>query len=155
MNFNLDLLYMHEAIKEAFNAYRMDEIPVGAVVVDASGIVSRGFNTRETEKNPLGHAEINAIKEASKLKKSKRLNDCTLYVTLEPCPMCAGAILESAFKRLVFGAYDPKMGASGSVMDITDYPGICKRVLVKRGVMEKECSFLLNSFFKKLRRRDG
>ena len=152
---NLDSYYMHEALKEAFRAYSMNEIPVGAVIVDENGIVSRGANTRETEKTPLGHAEINAIKEAAAIKKSKRLNDCTLYVTLEPCPMCAGAILESAFKRVVFGAYDPKMGASGSVMDITDYPGICKRVLVKRGVMERECSFLLNSFFKKLRRRDG
>ncbi len=146
---------MREAINMAFVALSREDVPVGCVITDKTGIVSCGFNTREFEKTPLGHAEINAIREASSVRKSKRLTGCTLYVTLEPCPMCTGAIIESFIDTVVFGAYDRKMGACGSVMNIADYPGLCRRVNVRGGILERECSFILESFFKKLRRRDG
>ena len=128
------------------------DIPVGALVVLDNNIISASFNTREADKNPLGHAEINAIRLASQNISSKYLRNMTLYVTLEPCPMCTGAILEAGIKRVVFGAYDPKGGACGSFMNLADYPGFFRRTLVKGGVMEKECREMLHNFFINLRK---
>ncbi len=135
----------------------LGEIPVGAVITDGKNIIASGYNSRETFRDPLGHAEINAIKAASVLTNGKFLRGMAIYVTLEPCPMCAGAILEAGLSRIVFGAYDKKAGACGSLMNIADYPGACKRAEVLGGVMEAECSFLLQNFFYNLRkkRRDG
>lgn len=145
---------MRRALEQAFIARAFDEIPVGCVIVRKGEIVGRGYNTREMFRSPLGHAEIGAIADAACRLKSKRLQDCVLYVTLEPCPMCAGAILESFIRRVVFGAYDPKLGACGSVMNVADYPGTSRRAYCTGGVLEKECSLILKRFFKK-KRRDG
>lgn len=154
MNLEQDIFYMKRALELAKIAANKGDVPVGALIVHDGAVIAEGYNSREADKNPLGHAEINAIAAASNFLKSKRISG-TIYVTLEPCPMCTGAILESFLDRLVFGASDPKLGACGSVMNIADYPGSCRRVKVVRGVLEKESSELLSNFFKKLRRRDG
>ena len=148
----LDTFFMSEAIKEAQKSILSGDIPVGALVVLDNNIISASFNTREADKNPLGHAEINAIRLASQNISSKYLRNMALYVTLEPCPMCTGAILEAGIKRVVFGAYDPKGGACGSFMNLADYPGFFRRTLVKGGVMEKECREMLHNFFINLRK---
>ena len=112
---------MKAALAEAKKAYMIAEVPVGAVIVYNNKIIARGHNTRETNQSVLGHAEINAIKKASKKIGSWRLEDCDIYVTLEPCPMCSGAIIQSRIKNLYFGAYDPKTGAAGGVLNLYDY----------------------------------
>ena len=147
-----DIFFMSEAIKEAKKSILSGDIPVGSLIVLENNIISASFNTREADKNPLGHAEINAIKLASQNISSKYLRNMTLYVTLEPCPMCTGAILESGIRRVVFGAYDPKGGACGTFMNLADYPGFSKRAIVKGGVMEKECREMLHNFFVNLRK---
>ncbi len=148
----VDIFFMSKAIKEAEKSLFSGDIPVGALIVLENNIISSSFNTREADKNPLGHAEINAIKLASESISSKYLRNMTLYVTLEPCPMCTGAILEAGIKRVVFGAYDSKGGACGSFMNLADYPGFFRRTLVKGGVLEKECQELLHNFFISLRK---
>ena len=144
---------MKEALKEAKKAYLLGEVPVGAVIVYKDKIIARGHNTRETEQTVLGHAEINAIKKASKKIGSWRLEDCDIYVTLEPCAMCSGAIIQSRIKNLYFGAYDPKTGVCGSVLNLFDYP-FNHKVNVVGGVLEEECSRIIKDFFKDLRQKN-
>lgn len=144
---------MKAALKEARKAYLLGEVPVGAVIVYDNKIIARGHNTRELTQSVLGHAEINAIKKASKKIGSWRLEDCDMYVTLEPCSMCSGAIIQSRIKNLYFGAYDLKTGASGSVFNLFDYP-FNHKVNVYGGIMEEECSRIIKDFFKELRQKN-
>ncbi len=144
--------YMNRALALANEAYRLDEVPVGAVVVYDGRIVGEGFNRRETSRNALAHAELDAIDEACRRIGSWRLSDCELYVTLEPCPMCAGAIINSRIKKVVFGAYDAKAGSLGSILNLCDYPYNSKP-LVQGGFMQAECADILSRFFAELRVR--
>lgn len=148
-----DILFMQAAIEQAMLAASEDEVPVGAVVVKNGEIISRGRNRRELGKNALYHAETEAIDLACKALGGWRLMGCTLYVTLEPCPMCAGAIINSRIERVVFGAYDKKAGSCGSVVNLFELPYNHKPEL-SGGVLEEECAELLSSFFKKLRKKD-
>ena len=145
---------MEEAIALARQAAALGEVPVGAVVVKkATGeIVGRGFNRRESERSPLAHAELSAIDEASRTLGGWRLIDCELYVTLEPCPLCSGAIINSRIENVIFGAYDKRFGACGSVITLFDLPFNHKPELIG-GVMEQECAGLLSEFFKGLREK--
>lgn len=147
-----DEIYMKKALELAQIAAEQGEVPVGAIVVRKSTgeIVGRGFNRREYGRSPLTHAEIVAIDEASKRLGGWRLIDCELFVTLEPCPMCAGAMINSRVERVVFGAYDAKAGSCGSVIDLFELPYNHKPELVG-GVLEKQCAGILSNFFKKLR----
>ncbi len=139
------------AIEEAKKAEQLGEVPVGAIIIDENGnIIGKGYNTRETEQRPTGHAEIIAIEQAAEHKKSWRLSDCTLYVTLEPCPMCAGAILNARLKRVVYGAFDENGGACSSVIELFEHKFGYKPLLRSR-ILEKECGSLLTEFFRKLR----
>lgn len=147
-----DIYYMKHAITRAKAAAKCDEVPIGAVIVKDDKIISTGRNMRENKKNALHHAEIIAIDRACKKLNAWRLNDCTLYVTMEPCPMCAGAIVNSRIKRVVFGCYDKKSGAMGSVFNISEYP-LNHKYEVLGGVMETECASLLSNFFAELRKR--
>ena len=143
--------FMKICIELAREAANKGECPVGAIVVDSNGsIIGKGYNNRETGNSPTAHAEIIAIEEAAKKLNSWRLSDCTLYVTLEPCPMCAGAIINSRLKRLVYGAFDEKGGACASVLNIFDYP-FNHKPLVRSRILMDECSALLKDFFKELR----
>ena len=144
---------MKAALTEAKKAYMIAEVHVGAVIVYNNKIIARGHNTRETNQSVLGHAEINAIKKASKKIGSWRLEDCDIYVTLEPCPMCSGAIIQSRIKNLYFGAYDLKGGACGSVLNLFEHP-FNHKVNVTGGVMEMECSRIIKDFFKELRQKN-
>ena len=141
---------MMEAISLAEEAGEMGEVPVGAVIVKNGEIIARGKNEREAKRNALSHAEIEAINNACKNTGSWRLEDCEMYVTLEPCPMCAGAIINSRIKTLIFGAYDSKMGSIDSVINLCDLP-YNHKVEVYGGIMEDECLDLLKNFFKTLR----
>lgn len=140
--------YMLEAIKEAEKALLMAEVPVGAVVVKNGEIIGRGHNRKEIDNSPIAHGEILALSQAATALGSWRLTDCILYVTLEPCPMCAGAILQSRLKELVFGAWDIKWGGVGSKTDLLR-PGLFNHTVeVTGGIMEKECGALLTNFFR-------
>lgn len=140
---------MNEAIKLAKTCTY--EVPVGAIVVHRNKIIGRGYNLRETNKDPTAHAEIMAIKQASKYLGGWRLIDCTMYVTLEPCAMCAGAIVNARIDRLVIGAMDPKMGCCGSVEDLVRHNRFNHKVDLTVGILEEECSKLLTDFFRDLR----
>lgn len=143
---------MKVALEEAAKAYSTYEVPVGAVVVHKDKIIGRGYNKRESLKDPTAHAEIIAIKEASKYLDAWRLIDCTIYVTLEPCAMCAGAIVNSRIDRVVIGTIDPKRGCCGTIEDLTNHPKFNHRAEVIIGVLEDECSSIISSFFKHLRK---
>ena len=143
---------MKKALEEAVKAYSTYEVPVGAVIVHKDKIIGRGYNKRERLKDPTAHAEIIAIKEASEYLNAWRLIDCTLYVTLEPCAMCAGAIVNSRIDRVVIGTIDPKRGCCGTVEDLTNHPKFNHRSEVMFGVLEKECSNIISKFFKELRK---
>ena len=144
-----DLFYMREALCEAEAAAADDEVPVGAIMVRDGEIIARARNRREKDKNPLSHAEIKIINDTASKLGGWRLTRCTLYVTLEPCPMCAGAIVNSRIERVVFGAYDEKAGAFGTMLNLTDYPLF--KPTVEGGVLKDECSSILSDFFKKKR----
>ena len=146
--------YMKEALKQAKKAYALGEVPIGCVIVYQDKIIGRGYNRRNTDKNTLAHAEITAINRASKKMGDWRLEDCTLYVTLEPCQMCAGAIVQSRITNVVMGCMNPKAGCGGSVLNILEMPEFNHQVKVTRGVMEEECSQILQDFFKELRIRN-
>ncbi|MCC3145278.1 tRNA adenosine(34) deaminase TadA [Halanaerobium sp. Z-7514] len=153
---NFDQKYMQMALAEARKAYQRAEVPIGAVVVCDDRVVGRGFNLREQTQDPTSHAEIIALKEAAKEQASWRLENCQLYVTLEPCPMCAGAILQSRLKRLVYAADDPKAGAVKSLYQLLGDNRFNHQVEVVSGVMEAEAAQLLKDFFRELReRKDG
>ena len=144
--------FMREAIKQAKKAAAKGEVPVGAVIVRNGEIVSRAYNTRETGKNALCHAEIKAIRKACKKLGGWRLTRCEMYVTMEPCPMCAGAIINSRIVSVCYGAYDQKAGAFGTLFDMNTF-GLNHKPEIISGVLEKECSELLSSFFSELRER--
>ena len=146
--------YMKEALKQAKKAYALGEVPIGCVIVYEDKIIARGYNRRNTDKNTLAHAEVSAINRASKKLGDWRLEDCTLYVTLEPCQMCAGAIVQSRITNVVMGYMNPKAGCGGSVLNILEMPEFNHQVNVLRGVMEEECSQILQDFFKELRIRN-
>ena len=146
--------YMKEALKQAKKAYALGEVPIGCVIVYEDKIIARGYNRRNTDKNTLAHAEITAINRASKKLGDWRLEDCTLYVTLEPCQMCAGAIVQSRITNVVMGCMNPKAGCGGSVLNILEMPEFNHQVNVLRGIMEEECSQILQDFFKELRIRN-
>ncbi|ODS50967.1 MAG: tRNA-adenosine deaminase [Halanaerobium sp. 4-GBenrich] len=151
-----DIKYMQMALAEARKAYQRAEVPIGAVVVCNDQVVGRGFNLREQTQDPTSHAEMIALREAAANEDSWRLEDCQLYVTLEPCPMCAGAILQSRIKRLVYGASDPKAGAVRSLYQLLDDNRFNHQVEVEAGVLQKESAQLLKDFFRELRqRKDG
>ena len=146
----MDKKFMLEAIKLANEAGKEGEVPVGAVIVKNGEIIARGRNMRENKKNALSHAEIEAINSACKVLGDWRLQDCEIYVTLEPCPMCAGAIINARIKTLVFGAYDSKMGCIDSVTNLCNMP-FGHKIEVYGGIMEDECLEILKNFFKNLR----
>ncbi|MCL6798704.1 tRNA adenosine(34) deaminase TadA [Bacillus altitudinis] len=148
-----DEQFMQEAISEALKAKQIGEVPIGAVIVVDDQIVSRAHNLRESEQRSIAHAELLAIDEACKMTGSWRLEDAVLYVTLEPCPMCAGAIVLSRVKKVVFGAYDPKGGCAGTLMNLLDDERLNHQSEVIGGVLENECGELLSQFFRDLRQR--
>ena len=146
--------YMKEALKQARKAYELGEVPIGCVIVYEDKIIGRGYNRRNTDKNTLSHAEITAINKASKKMGDWRLENCTLYVTLEPCQMCAGAIIQSRITKVVMGAMNPKAGCGGSILNILEMEEFNHQAEVERGVLEEECSAILQDFFKALRIRN-
>ncbi len=146
--------YMREALKQAKKAYSLGEVPIGCVIVHEGKIIGRGYNRRNTDKNTLSHAEITAIRKASKIIGDWRLEDCTLYVTLEPCQMCAGAIVQARIPEVVIGCMNPKAGCAGSVLNILEMPEFNHQAAVVKGILEQECSDLLKTFFAELRIRN-
>ncbi len=145
--------FMKEAIKQAKKAYKIDEVPIGCVIVYEDKIIARAYNKRNYKKSTLAHAELLAITKASKVLNDWRLEGCTMYVTLEPCQMCAGAIVQSRLDKVVIGCMNPKAGCAGSVINLLDMKGFNHQVEVEKGVMEEECSNLLQQFFKELREK--
>ncbi len=148
---DIDIKYMKEAIRQAKKAYALEEVPIGCVITYQDKIIGRGYNRRTTDKNPLAHAELLAIKKASKKLNDWRLEDCTMYITLEPCQMCSGAIVQSRIKRVVVGCMNPKAGCAGSVLNILDMKEFNHRAELTTGVLEKECSQMMKQFFRELR----
>lgn len=145
--------FMKEALKEAKKAYDKEEIPVGAVIVRDDKIIARGHNIKELKKDATKHAEIIAIQKASKNMEAWRLEGCTLYVTLEPCAMCAGALIQSRIKKVVIGTMDNKTGACGSVLNLLEDYKFNHQVEIETGIMETECREILQQFFKELRKK--
>ena len=150
-----DEKYMKQAIKQAKKAYAIDEVPIGCIIVrDEDGkVIARGYNRRNTDKNTLSHAELNAIRKASKKLGDWRLEDCTLYVTLEPCQMCAGAIVQARIPEVMIGCMNPKAGCAGSIYNLLQEPAFNHQVSLFKGVLEEECSQMLKDFFRSLRTR--
>ncbi len=148
---NDDEAYMKEALKEAKKAASLMEVPIGCVIVQNDKIIARGHNRRNTDKSVLKHAELSAIEEACKKTGDWRLEDCTMYVTLEPCQMCAGALVQSRIHKVVIGAMNPKAGCAGSVINLLQMQGFNHQVEIEKGILEDECSEILSSFFKTLR----
>lgn len=146
-----DEKYMKAAIREAKKAYALDEVPIGCVIVQNEKIIARGYNRRNTEGNTLAHAELSAIKKASKKIGDWRLEDCTMYVTLEPCQMCAGAIVQSRMKKVVIASMNPKAGCAGSVINLLQMAEFNHQVELEKGVLQEECSEMLSQFFRELR----
>lgn len=144
---------MQEALVEAQKAYVFDEVPIGAVVVKDGKIIGRGHNLRERVKDPTLHAEIIAIKQAAKALGSWRLSDCDLYVTIEPCPMCAGAVLQARIRQLIFGARDPKAGCAGSLYNLLQDPRFNHQTEVVEGVLEEDCSQIMKDYFRQKRNK--
>lgn len=145
--------WMKEAIKQAKKAAQKDEVPIGCVIVKDDQIIARAYNKREMKQCSTAHAEILAIEKACKELGSWRLEDCDLYVTLEPCPMCSGAIIQSRIRNVIFGAYDPKGGCMGSNMNINDVRGFNHYPDIEGGILQDECSRLLKEFFKAKRKK--
>lgn len=143
--------YMKDALKQAKKAYHLQEVPIGCVITYQNKIIARGYNRRNTDKNTLAHAEITAIKKASKKMGDWRLEGCTIYVTLEPCQMCAGAIVQSRIDKVVIGSMNAKAGCAGSIINLLQMQEFNHQVEIERGVLEKECSEILKEFFKELR----
>ena len=148
-----DESFMKQAVKQAKKAYDKLETPIGCVIVREDKIIARGYNKRNMKKNTLAHAEILAINKASKVLGDWRLEDCTMYVTLEPCPMCAGAIVQARIPRGVIGSMNPKAGCAGSVLNLLQQDGLNHQVEITKGVLAEECSGLMTSFFRELRKK--
>lgn len=149
-----DVKYMREAIRQAKKAKALGEVPIGCVIEYRGKIIGRGYNRRKTDKNTLSHAELNAIRKASKVMGDWRLEECTMYVTLEPCQMCSGAIVQARIPKVVIGCMNPKAGCAGSILNIFDVPQFNHQVEIEKGMLEEECSALLTDFFKELRERN-
>ncbi len=149
----IDEKYMREALRQAKKAYRLEETPIGCVIVHEGKIIGRGYNRRNTDKSPLAHAEITAIKKASRKLGDWRLEGCTLYVTLEPCQMCAGAIVQSRVERVVVGCMNPKAGCAGSILNLLDVKEFNHQAELVTGVLKEECIALMTGFFRELRER--
>ena len=147
-----DYRYMKQAITQAKKAYKLNEVPIGCVIVYEGKVIGRGYNRRNTDKTSLGHAEITAITKASRYMNDWRLENCTLYVTLEPCQMCAGAIVQARIPRVVIGSMNPKAGCAGSILNILQIPTFNHQCEITKGVCEEECSEMLTTFFKELRK---
>jgi len=145
--------FMREALKEAQKAYELDEVPIGAVIVKDGQIIARGHNLREREQNPILHAEIVAICRAAQKVKSWRLTGCEIYVTIEPCPMCAGALIQSRLDRVIFGARDPKAGCTGSLYNLVQDSRFNHRLEVVEGVLEEDCRQIIKDFFRMKRQK--
>ncbi len=143
--------FMAEALKEAEKAYEKGEVPIGAVIVRNGEIISRAHNLTEANSDPTAHAEILAIREAASKLATSRLNGCSMYVTVEPCSMCAGALVWSRIERLFIGTMDRKAGACGSIFDIVDSPKLNHRIEVQTGIMEESCKEIMQRFFRELR----
>ncbi len=154
MPMSTDEKYMKAALKLAQKALELGEVPIGCVIVYQDKIIGRGYNRRKTDKNTLSHAEIIAINKASKKIGDWRLEDCTLYVTLEPCQMCSGAIVQARIPRVVMGCMNPKAGCAGSILNLLDMPQFNHQVETTKGVLEAECSTILKDFFRELRIRN-
>ncbi|MCI9269856.1 MAG: nucleoside deaminase [Dorea sp.] len=148
-----DVKYMREAIRQAKKAYALEETPIGCVIVQEGRIISRGYNRRNTDKNPLAHAELTAIRKAGRKLGDWRLEGCTMYVTLEPCQMCAGAIIQSRIDRVVVGCMNPKAGCAGSILNLLNVAEFNHQAELETGVLEEECSGLMKQFFQELRER--
>lgn len=146
--------YMRAALQQAKKALLLGEVPIGCVIVYEDKIIARGYNRRNTDKNTLAHAELTAIRRASKKIGDWRLEDCTLYVTLEPCQMCSGAIVQARIPQVVIGCMNPKAGCAGSILNLLQMPEFNHQVQITRGVLEGECSMILKQFFKDLRIRN-
>ncbi len=149
----IKIKFMKEALKEAKKAYDKEEIPVGAVIVKDGKIIGRGYNIKEEKKDTTKHAEIIAIQKASKKIGAWRLNDCEMYVTLEPCAMCAGALIQSRIKKIYIGTMDPKTGACGSVLNLLSDYKFNHCIDAEYFIMQEECEYILKDFFKKLRKK--
>ena len=150
-NLSIDEKYMKEAIRQAKKAYAIKEVPIGCVIVFEDKIVGRGYNRRTTDKNTLAHAELIAIRKASKKLGDWRLEGCTMYVTLEPCQMCSGAIVQSRMSRVVVGCMNPKAGCGGSILNLLQMEEFNHQVDLETGVLAEDCSQMMKTFFKELR----
>lgn len=148
-----DRKYMREAIRQAKKAEQIEEVPIGCVIVYQGKIIGRGYNKRNLQGSTLAHAELLAIKKASKFLSDWRLEECTMYVTLEPCPMCAGAIVQARIPKVIIGAMNPKAGCAGSILNLLEERRFNHQVDTKRGLLEEECQNLLKEFFRNLRKR--
>ena len=148
-----ELKFMKEAVKEAKKAEKKDEVPIGCVVVFRDRIIGRGYNRRMTDKTALAHAELTAIKKACRELGDWRLDDAEIYITLEPCQMCAGAIVQSRIRKVFIGAMNPKAGCAGSILDLLHVPAFNHQCEVETGILEEECATLLKDFFRRLRRK--
>ncbi len=145
--------FMKEAIRQAKKAAKIYEVPIGCVIVYENKIIARGYNRRNTDKNTLAHAELTAIRKASKKLGDWRLEGCTMYVTLEPCQMCAGAIVQARMDKVVIGTMNPKAGCAGSLMNLLQFAAFNHQAELEKGILEEECSRLLSDFFKTLREK--
>jgi len=148
-----DEKYMKKALMQARKAYSLGEVPIGCIIVYEGKIIGRGYNRRKTDKNTLSHAELTAIRKASKVIGDWRLEGCTMYVTLEPCQMCAGACVQARIDRVVIGCMSPKSGCAGSILNILQREEFNHQVEITNGILEEECSGLLTKFFSELRLR--
>ncbi|MFG6327775.1 MAG: tRNA adenosine(34) deaminase TadA [Lachnospiraceae bacterium] len=145
--------FMKEAVKQAKKALALGEVPIGCVIVFNDKIIGRGYNRRITDKNTLSHAELNAIKKASKTLGDWRLDNCEMFITLEPCQMCSGAIVQSRIKKVYIGAMNPKAGCAGSILNLLQIPEFNHQVEIETNILHDECSIMLTSFFKELRKK--
>ena len=148
-----DEKYMKEAIRQARKALALNEVPIGCVIVYEGKIIARGYNRRNTDKSTLSHAELNAIRRAAKKLGDWRLDGCTIYVTLEPCQMCAGAIVQARISRVVIGCMNPKAGCAGSILNLLQMDAFNHQAEVERDVLKEECSTMLSGFFRSLREK--
>ena len=152
MQLTEDEAYMKEAIRQAKKAWKLQEVPIGCVIVKDGKILARGYNRRNTDKNTLAHAELLAIRRASRAVGDWRLEECTMYITLEPCQMCAGAIVQARIPRVVIGSRNPKAGCAGSILNLLQVPAFNHQVELTEHILEEECSALLKNFFKEINR---
>ena len=148
-----DEKYMRAALREAKKAYALGEVPIGCVLVADGKIIARGYNRRKTDHNTLSHAELNAIRKAGKKTGDWRLEQCTMYVTLEPCQMCAGAIVQARIPKVYIGTMNPKAGCAGSLLNLLQFPAFNHQVDIESGILQEECAALLSGFFKEMRKK--